>query len=223
MTPETSVPPSTETPRIHHETTNPARKTTNPARETTDPARETTDPAREFAALISQYEHHRRAMFPLATVKARDVGSAGGAARGTTGEAGHDAAGYSAGDATGDAEPLGPAEQRLLWLLSDGVPRTLKRISEDLHLEQSTVNRQVNAALSHGVVSRSRKKGAAYTFVATQYGSTRLETTLAGLFASYREAFVSMGEADAREFVRLLGRFVDAFTASPGSMPRLTR
>ncbi|NED61636.1 MarR family transcriptional regulator, partial [Streptomyces sp. SID10244] len=34
----------------------------------------------------------------------------------------------------------------ILWVLSDGRPRTLRELSEELDLEQSTVNRQVNAA-----------------------------------------------------------------------------
>lgn len=140
--------------------------------------------AREFAAQIALYEQHRRSMFPIATVQA----------------------------SSGATEPLGPAEQRLLWLLADGKPRTLKAISEELHLEQSTVNRQANAALAHGVVRRSRQGGEAYTFTATKHGAERLETTLAGLFASYHQTFNRMGEADSQEFIRLLEKFVSTFT-----------
>lgn len=43
---------------------------------------------------------------------------------------------------------------RLLWWLSDGTPRTLRQLAERLDLEQSTVNRQVNAALSAGYLER---------------------------------------------------------------------
>ncbi len=42
----------------------------------------------------------------------------------------------------------------ILWILSDGRPRTLRELTADLQLEQSTVNRQVNAAIKHGYVER---------------------------------------------------------------------
>lgn len=42
----------------------------------------------------------------------------------------------------------------ILWVLSDGRPRTLRELTVDLQLEQSTVNRQVNAAIKHGYVER---------------------------------------------------------------------
>ncbi|MGA8848173.1 MAG: MarR family winged helix-turn-helix transcriptional regulator [Nocardioides sp.] len=48
---------------------------------------------------------------------------------------------------------------RLLWLLSDGVPRTLRQLAEGLDLEQSTVNRQVNAALAAGYLERFAEQG----------------------------------------------------------------
>ena len=43
---------------------------------------------------------------------------------------------------------------RLLWLLTEGPPRTLRELAEELQLDQSTVNRQVNAAIKHGLVER---------------------------------------------------------------------
>ncbi|ALG85001.1 MarR family winged helix-turn-helix transcriptional regulator [Gordonia phthalatica] len=43
---------------------------------------------------------------------------------------------------------------QILWLLSDGRARTLRELSVDLDLEQSTVNRQVNAAMKRGFVER---------------------------------------------------------------------
>ena len=42
----------------------------------------------------------------------------------------------------------------ILWILSDGRPRTLRELTADLQLEQSTVNRQVNAAIKHCYVER---------------------------------------------------------------------
>lgn len=50
---------------------------------------------------------------------------------------------------------------RLLWTLSDGEPRTLRRLATDLGLEQSTVNRQVNVALAAGYLERYDVPGSA--------------------------------------------------------------
>ncbi|MGB6244321.1 MULTISPECIES: MarR family winged helix-turn-helix transcriptional regulator [Gordonia] len=47
----------------------------------------------------------------------------------------------------------------ILWLLSDGRARTLREMSCDLDLEQSTVNRQVNAALKRGYLERFQVPG----------------------------------------------------------------
>jgi DNA-binding MarR family transcriptional regulator len=43
---------------------------------------------------------------------------------------------------------------RVLWLLTEGPPRTLKELADELQLDQSTVNRQVNAAIKRGLVER---------------------------------------------------------------------
>ncbi|MFT4042971.1 MAG: MarR family transcriptional regulator [Gordonia sp. (in: high G+C Gram-positive bacteria)] len=48
----------------------------------------------------------------------------------------------------------------LLWILSDGTPRTLRQLADATHLEQSTVNRQVNAAIKHGYLERFVMQGA---------------------------------------------------------------
>ncbi|WP_245672914.1 MarR family transcriptional regulator, partial [Aldersonia kunmingensis] len=47
----------------------------------------------------------------------------------------------------------------ILWTLSDGNPRTLREIGEELDLEQSTVNRQVNAAIRNGYLERFEVDG----------------------------------------------------------------
>lgn len=47
----------------------------------------------------------------------------------------------------------------ILWVLSDGQPRTLRELSQILDLEQSTVNRQVNAAIKHGFLERFERPG----------------------------------------------------------------
>ncbi|CAN5214414.1 hypothetical protein BH09ACT12_BH09ACT12_08850 [soil metagenome] len=54
---------------------------------------------------------------------------------------------------------------RLLWVLADGTPRTLRQLTEALGLEQSTVNRQVNAALGAGYLERFAVEGSASKLV----------------------------------------------------------
>ena len=54
---------------------------------------------------------------------------------------------------------------RVLWVLSDGEPRTLRQLAADLDLEQSTINRQVNAAITAGWLERYDVEGSASRLV----------------------------------------------------------
>lgn len=53
-----------------------------------------------------------------------------------------------------DGVELDNSAFRLLWVLSDGRARTLRQLAASLDLEQSTVNRQVNAAIAAGYLER---------------------------------------------------------------------
>lgn len=109
---------------------------------------------------------------------------------------------------------LGTADIRLLWLLADERPRTMREISEALSLEQSTVNRQVNAALEHGLVHRSTEPGQAARLVtATSAGRDALERDIDAVMGVFDRALGTLGE-DAETFVALLGRFEAAFGAA---------
>jgi DNA-binding MarR family transcriptional regulator len=117
---------------------------------------------------------------------------------------------------------LGQAELRLLWLLRDGEPRTLRRISEDLHLEQSTVNRQVNGAVQGGHLRRFREPGTtAYLFEPTRTGSAALERETATALGLYRDVLDRMGRTDAGQLLDLLGAFVDLYGAAVGDLDRV--
>lgn len=48
---------------------------------------------------------------------------------------------------------------RILRVLSDGEPRTMRQLAEELELEQSTVNRQVHAAIDAGHLERYDVEG----------------------------------------------------------------
>lgn len=107
---------------------------------------------------------------------------------------------------------LNRAELRLLWLLSDGKPRSLRHIAESLRLEQSTVNRQVNAALSSGVVDRFRSSDTgSYAFTASEEGQSAFETELSQTLGGYEAALSQMGPGRAERLLELLEEFVEAY------------
>jgi len=107
---------------------------------------------------------------------------------------------------------LNVADGRLLWLFSDKTPRTLRQIAEELNLEQSTVNRQVNAAHQAGLLERRRdpEKGA-YVFEASASGLQLFEDAIARTLGQYDAALAALGDDDAEQLVALLGRFVAAY------------
>ncbi len=106
---------------------------------------------------------------------------------------------------------LGTADMRMLWLLADGEARTLRQIAHDLNLEQSTVNRQVNAAVAAGIIERERERGSGpYLFTATTQGRQEFERNLNASQAAYRHALDSLGD-EAPRFLELTRRFVDAY------------
>lgn len=86
------------------------------------------------------------------------------------------------------------ADNRLLWLLSSEGPRTMREISEALGLEQSTVNRQVNAAVTRGLVDRVERPGEA-------------------------ARAVSLTEAGAEHFTVELRRAMDLYAGALGVLP----
>lgn len=107
--------------------------------------------------------------------------------------------------------PLGVADGRLLWLLSDRRPRTLREIGDALGLEQSTVNRQVNGALAAGLVRRISEPGRSARLVEpTDEGLAAFESATAVALAEYGDALGVLGD-DAATFLDLLDRFVDAY------------
>jgi DNA-binding MarR family transcriptional regulator len=107
---------------------------------------------------------------------------------------------------------LGTAELRLLWLLSDGRGRTLREIADELHLEQSTVNRQVNAALRAGHLRRTRVEGA-YRFEPTPSGSELFTRETGVALSLYARVLDDLGPERADVLLSALGEFVDRYGA----------
>ncbi|MGC5248601.1 MarR family transcriptional regulator [Gordonia sp. DT219] len=59
----------------------------------------------------------------------------------------------------------------ILLVLSDDRARTLRELTDELDLEQSTVNRQVNAAIKHGHLERFEVEGSLSRLIRpTEYG-----------------------------------------------------
>lgn len=112
---------------------------------------------------------------------------------------------------------LGTADGRLMWLFSDLVPRTLRQISDDLGLEQSTVNRQVNAALAAGLLRRFREEGRSAQLVdATDEGLERFARDLEQHLGRLEDALEVLPEDRRHDFPTLLLTFVEAYAAAIG-------
>ncbi len=108
--------------------------------------------------------------------------------------------------------PLGAADARLLWLLSDRQPRTLREIAAALRLEQSTVNRQVNGALAAGLVRRLTEPGRPARLIEpTDEGIAAFESATAIALGGYDDGLAALGDDDAARFLELLERFVQAY------------
>lgn len=106
---------------------------------------------------------------------------------------------------------LGTADLRLLWLLTDRDPRTLRQIAEALGLEQSTVNRQVNAAISAGLLHRTRDAGSGpYLFTIADRGTEQFERHLDATLNAYRDALDALGPRGS-DFIALLTEFLEAY------------
>ncbi len=101
---------------------------------------------------------------------------------------------------------------RILWTLSDGEPRTLRRLATDLGLEQSTVNRQVNAALAAGYVERFDVPGSASKLVRpTAIGAEAYEHDGAIRAGVLTRVLDSLGAERADRLISDLVAFNDAW------------
>lgn len=105
---------------------------------------------------------------------------------------------------------LTTAERRLLWLLSDQAPRTLREISTQLNLEQSTVNRQVNGAAKAGLVRIVEAHPARHVEV-TEAGIEAFNADVVEILDGYQGALGRMGQERAERFTDSLSAFVSTY------------
>lgn len=121
--------------------------------------------------------------------------------------------------AHGHQMDLGTADLRILWMFSDDRARTLKEIAEELRLEQSTVNRQINAALNAGLLRRDRRAGsAAHEFSASAEGERAFEADVEKSMAAYHLGLEALG-TDIDEFLAGFSRFVEAYGQAVRPVP----
>ncbi|QGH69052.1 MarR family winged helix-turn-helix transcriptional regulator [Pseudactinotalea sp. HY158] len=98
------------------------------------------------------------------------------------------------------------AERRLLWLLADGRPRTFREIAEELGLEQSTVNRQVNGAAADGLVESIEIRPRQVR--PSDAGLRSFTGSISHQLDTYEAALARFDPADRENFTSLLGQFV---------------
>lgn len=111
-----------------------------------------------------------------------------------------------------DVAEIRVADRRLLWLLSDGAPRTMREIADGLGLEQSTVNRQVNAALAHGLLARSEPdEHHARPIVVTDEGQALFARSFDRHMGYVRGALAAVPEHRREAFLADFVAFVDAY------------
>ncbi len=106
---------------------------------------------------------------------------------------------------------------RLLWVLADGTERTLRQLSEALDLEQSTVNRQVNAALAAGYLERYAVDGSASKVVRPSTAGTQAFEHDGRIRAQLiSRALADLGEVRAARLIEDLRDFNDAWDSALG-------
>jgi DNA-binding MarR family transcriptional regulator len=110
---------------------------------------------------------------------------------------------------------------KLLWILSDDQPRTLRELADELALELSTINRQVNAAVRAGLLERFSVPDSPSRPVRPTAEGRRLYEHDSAIHADlYRSVLAEMGAEEARELARGLRAFNDAYERRT---PRRTR
>ena len=109
---------------------------------------------------------------------------------------------------------------RLLWLLSDSSPRTLRQLAEGLDLEQSTVNRQVNAALAAGYLERYAVPGSPSKLIRpSTAGDEAFEHDGRIRAALISRALGELGPGRAQRLIADLRDFNDAWDRALGITP----
>ncbi len=106
---------------------------------------------------------------------------------------------------------------RLLWLLEQRGPLTMREVAEALQLEQSTVSRQVTAATGRDLLERVPDAGRGPARVrATTTGERALRHDRDLRSKAFRVALATVGADRVDALVRDLTAFVDALDRAEG-------
>lgn len=109
------------------------------------------------------------------------------------------------------ATALDASAFKILWLVIEHGPHTLRGLAEYLHLDQSTINRQVHAAAGHGYVERyDDPESPAMLVRATAAGGAAYRRESEVRSAGLRAIVDTLGEQVAADLATGLGRFNDA-------------
>ncbi|WP_051551498.1 MarR family winged helix-turn-helix transcriptional regulator [Nocardioides sp. URHA0020] len=120
-----------------------------------------------------------------------------------------------------DGTELDMSAFKLLWILSDDSPRTLRELADELDLELSTINRQVNAAVRAGLLERfSVPDGPSKPVRPTDEGRRLYQHDSAIHADLLRSVLAEMGADPARELIQGMRSFNDAYERRA---PRRTR
>ena len=104
------------------------------------------------------------------------------------------------------------ADRRIMWLFADRRPRTLREIATSLGLEQSTINRQVNAAIKRGYVERFDVPGqVSRSHRPTSEGREAFEHDGLARVERLQRVFDDLAPGDPNELLRQLRAFNDAY------------
>ncbi|GAA4362730.1 MarR family winged helix-turn-helix transcriptional regulator [Nocardioides caricicola] len=101
---------------------------------------------------------------------------------------------------------------KLLWVLSDDQPKTLRELADELGLDLSTINRQVNGAVRAGLLERFTVPGSPSRPVRSTAEGRRLYEHDSAVHADLlRSVLAEMGPDAARDLIRSMGAFNDAY------------
>ena len=101
---------------------------------------------------------------------------------------------------------------KVLWVLSDDRPRTLRELAEELDLELSTINRQVNAAVRAGLLERFSVPDSPSKPVRPTAEGRRLYEHDSAIHADlYRSVLAEMGADQVRDLTQGLRAFNEAY------------
>jgi DNA-binding MarR family transcriptional regulator len=100
---------------------------------------------------------------------------------------------------------------KILWLLVEHGPHTLRSLADYLQLEQSTINRQVNAAIDRGFAERySAPSSAAMLVRATRAGRASYRHDAKMRSEGLRAILDTLGDRRAADLATGLGALNDA-------------